>query len=225
MKIVIQCAASKNPAAGCWQNSEGRHIMFVAHPGEGLPEFNGAYAVPDSSSDQGASWRSQLLQYNAHPSGNPFNLYPAHKLYQNGAYQALVDRFGVEQVFILSAGWGLIRADFLTPQYDITFSASAEVYKRRKKTDCYSDICELAETESDPIVFLGGKDYRPLFCRLTRHIKAVKTIFYNSGTVPQAPGFELIRYPTATCTNWHYECAKALVSGSVKIAQDRRGGY
>lgn len=224
MKIVIQCAASKNPAAGFWKNGEGRRVMFVAHPGKGPPEFNGVYAVPDGSSEQGASWRSQISQYNAHPSDNPFNLYPAHKLYQNRAYQTLVDRFGVEQIFILSAGWGLIRADFLTPQYDITFSASAEAYKRRKGTDCYSDFCALAETESDPIVFLGGKDYQPLFCRLTRHIKAAKTIFYNSDTAPQATGFELIRYPTATRTNWHYECAKALVSGSVKIAPNRREG-
>jgi hypothetical protein len=40
----------------------------------------------------------------------------------------LVEKFGIEKVFILSAGWGLIRADFLTPNYDITFSGSAEAF-------------------------------------------------------------------------------------------------
>jgi hypothetical protein len=40
-----------------------------------------------------------------------------------------VDRFGLENVYVLSASWGLIRADFLTPYYDITFSSSADAYK------------------------------------------------------------------------------------------------
>ena len=61
---------------------------------------------------------------------SPFGLLPAYQLYENSTYNRLVDRFGLSNVYILSAGWGLIPADFLTPHYDITFSASADAYKR-----------------------------------------------------------------------------------------------
>ncbi|MGD1090095.1 MAG: hypothetical protein ABR955_15430 [Verrucomicrobiota bacterium] len=212
MKVVIQCAAQKNPVAGCWQDKNDKSVMFVAHPEIASSAFNGIYAAPDDFSDQDETWRTQLLKYNRNPAVNPFNLYPAYKLYQNGTYQALVMKFGIEQIYILSAGWGLIRADFLTPQYDITFSASAEAYKRRKKNDRYGDFQMLPEGINEPVIFLGGKDYLPLFCSLTHHIKVRKILFYNSGISPQVQGFDAIQYQTNTRTNWHYECAKALMS-------------
>jgi hypothetical protein len=73
----------------------------------------------------------------------------------------------VSNVYILSAGWGLIEASFLTPQYDITFSQSAEeTYIRRRTGDHYRDFCRLRKQDDD-IAFLGGKDYVSLFCSLT----------------------------------------------------------
>ncbi|BAU49572.1 hypothetical protein SVA_3024 [Sulfurifustis variabilis] len=45
----------------------------------------------------------------------------------------------VRDVFILSAGWGLIGAAFLTPVYDITFSNSADDYKRRRRRNQFDD--------------------------------------------------------------------------------------
>ena len=41
------------------------------------------------------------------------------------------------------AGWGLIPAAFLTPQYDITFTTAVRkkaAYKLRKKADRYEDF-------------------------------------------------------------------------------------
>jgi hypothetical protein len=61
-----------------------------------------------------------LQEYNALPGNNPLGLYPAWRLYENRSYEGLVDRFGVDNLYILSAGWGLISAAFLTPNYDIT---------------------------------------------------------------------------------------------------------
>ena len=55
-------------------------------------------------------------------------------------YRELVHALGAENVFILSAGWGLLSADFLTPNYDITFSATAERYKRRRVRDVISGL-------------------------------------------------------------------------------------
>jgi hypothetical protein len=54
-----------------------------------------------------------------------------------------VKQFGIENTFILSAGWGLIDATFLTPAYDITFSAKADNFVRRRKRDAFYDLCLL----------------------------------------------------------------------------------
>ena len=162
---------------------------------------------PDDLSDSGEQWRQTLLRYNEQPEGNPLGLCPAYQLYENGIYERLVDQFGVHNVYILSAGWGLIEASFLTPHYDITFSQSGERYKRRRKVDSYGDFRMLPDITDDDIVFFGGKDYLPLFCSLTDTVRGRKTVFYNSGSVPQARGCRVERFETTTRTNWHYECA------------------
>jgi hypothetical protein len=127
-----------------------------------------------------------------------------------------VEKFGVDSVFILSAGWGLIPADFLTPDYDITFTASADPWKRRRKGERYDDFCLLPD-EGDEITFLGGKEYLPLFFKLTAPLRADKTVIYNSARPPVLPsGFKAVRYETSTRTNWHYECARDLVAGRLE---------
>lgn len=78
-------------------------------------------------------------------------------------------------VYILSAGRGLIAGDFLTPYYDITFSPSArspDACKRRRKADKYRGICMLPDNTDEEVVFFGGKDYVPLFCTLTIKVKS-----------------------------------------------------
>jgi len=129
----------------------------------------------------------------------------------------LVENFGIDSVFILYAGWGLISADFVTPVYDITFSASAEPYKRRGKNERYDDFCMIPD-DGKRMMFLGGKDYLPMFCTLTAGLKGEKTIFYNSKLCPDSPSeFRLERYETTTRTNWHYDCANALIDGKIGV--------
>jgi hypothetical protein len=152
-----------------------------------------------------------LLKYNQDTEGNPFGLYSAYQLYENKTY----GRLGVRKVYILSAGWGLIAADFLTPYYDITFSQAADGYKRRRKTDRYDDFRMLPHATDEEILFFGGKDYLPLFCSLTSAVRARKTVFYNSAQRPQVTGCVLKRFDTTTPTNSHYECARAFLDGAV----------
>ena len=71
-----------------------------------------------------------------------------------------------------------------------------------------------ADTD-EQVVFLGGKDYLPLFTRLTAPVRSARTVFYNSATLPDAPDCRLVRFSTTTRTNWHYECADALVRGDL----------
>lgn len=214
MIIIIQCAASKKPDAGRLALSTGKPVVFVANPESAPPDSAHIYARPDDLSDRGKSWREVLLEYNEIAGYNPLGLYPAYQLYENRTYARLVDRFGLRKVYILSAGWGLIRADFLTPYYDITYSQSADGYKRRRKSDCYQDFCMLPVDLAEEIVFFGGKDYLPLFCSLTGRVRGKKRVFYNSARAPQAPGCALERFETKTRTNWHYECATAFLASA-----------
>lgn len=214
MIAVIQCAASKQPDPGRLTMRDGRSVLFVADPDNAPRDECVVYARPDDPSDTGVSWRAVLLAYNKKPE-NPFRLLPAWQLYDDPAYGRLVRKCGVGNVYVLSAGWGLIRADFLTPDYDITFSyvKPENRYKRRRKADSYDDFCMLPQDTRVPIVFFGGKGYLPLFESLTSSIRAPKTVFYNSAAAPEMPGYLLKRFETSRRTNWQYECAAAFVAG------------
>lgn len=219
MKIVIQCAGTKEPDAGYLTGQDGRRVLFVARP-EKAPQSDGyIYARPDDLADEdGRTWRQILTEYNRREEGNPLQLSPAYKLYKPGIYEILVKRFGVDNVYILSAGWGLIGAVFLTPMYDITFSSSAEGYKRRKKSDAYDDLCMLPGNSDDDLFFFGGKDYLALFLATTQNYAGRRIVFYNSIHQPNIPaGIELRRYETKAKTNWHYSCAKDFAVGKIRI--------
>jgi hypothetical protein len=215
MIVVIQCAARKRPGAGHLVSKAGRPVLFVAHPELAPAGDHSLYARPDDGSETEQSWRQVLEEYNANFENNPLGLYRAYRLYENSIYGRLVDRFGPEKVYILSAGWGLIRAEYLTPCYDITFSQSAEPYKRRRTADRFLDF--RPNSMNEETVFFGGKDYLPLFCSLTDGFKAKKIVFYNSIHAPHARGCLLVKYGTDRRTNWHYECADAFLEGVIRI--------
>jgi hypothetical protein len=219
MIVVIQCAAGKCPDAGRMVSRDGRPVEFVADPQAAPDDQSRVYARPDDAAYGGKSWRQLVRDYNYAHGSNPLGLYPAYQLYENSAYRRLVDRFGIQSVFILSAGWGLISADFLTPHYDITFSKNPKVpkFKRRNKSDQYDDFRLPPGHEDDHVVFLGGKDYLCQFCDLTAAIRGPRTVFYRSANPPPAPGCKLVKYETTTRTNWHYGCANAFLAGKIKV--------
>jgi hypothetical protein len=212
---VLQCAARKQEQAGHLMTRDGRRVLFVAEPAAAPVAEGVFYARPDDLTDENRSWRDQLLAYNHSPGDNPLDLLPAYRLYQNESFQKLVGALGIEKVFVLSAGWGLIAASFLTPNYDITFSAQAESYKRRRKSDHYQDLSMLANVSDEPVLFFGGKDYLPLFSDLTAALDAPRVLFFSSSAAPTVSGVHKIRYPTSTRTNWHYECVRAYLSGAL----------
>ena len=218
MIVVIQGAGSKQGTAGHLQTGDGQDVEFVAQPGA-APADGRLYARPDDPSDvTGKSWRDLLSEYNRHPGDNPNRLLPAWKLYRPKAYKLLKERWGPNRLYILSAGWGLVSASFLTPAYDITFSSSAVPFKRRKNHHEFEDYRMLPSDTTEPIVFLGGKSYVELFCNLTADAKGERTVFFV-GREPAAPGcitreFEQRRLQY---TNWHYKCADQLVEGRIQL--------
>jgi hypothetical protein len=216
MIVVIQCAGSKRANAGHLRTSDGRPVSFVARPELAPPADDRIYARPDSAAETGVSWREILKDYNANPGGNPFGLLPAFELYENPIYRALVERFGTERTYILSAGWGLIGAAFLTPSYDITFSSSAAAYSRRRKGDAFCDFRMLPD---EPAVFFGSRHYVPLFVQVTSSHTKSRTVFYSSAEPPAAPGCALVRFQTRRRTNWQYECASAFLRERISTPQ------
>ena len=212
MIIVIQCASGKQEHAGHLHTLDGREVMFVAKPEVAPASEHTLYARPDDVSDTGKPWRTVLLEYNAAPGGNPLGLLPAWQLYKNPAYRILADHVDSHRLYILSAGWGLLRADFLTPNYDITFSKgrNVEPFKRRDRREAFEDF-GLAPDIREDIVFFGGRSYIPLFCRLTADAGVHRTVFY-AGSAIEAPGCTLRRFGDPF-TNWHYQCARAYVEG------------
>ena len=217
MIVVIQCAASKKPDAGLLQRHGGQKVLFVADPENAPADTPYFYARPDDRGDTGNSWRTELLSYNDAPGNNPLGLLPAWQLYENETYELLAERYGIDHLYILSAGWGLITADFLTPRYDITFSAQADGYKRRRKKDRHDDLRMLPVDTEEPVVFFVSKEYVRLACELTKGTKGPRYLFYSSKTVPNAPGCILRKYDTRTRTNWQYECAKAFMDGRISV--------
>lgn len=214
--VVIQCAASKNrpasddPNAGRLETADGKPVLFVANPAISPLRPEVEYRRPDDIAPSGLSWREELVQYNENyrdTGANPRGLLPAWRLYKDSAYGHLVNRLGEDKVFILSAGWGLIPASFLTPDYNITFVGKG--YKRRYKKARYADLSLLPEDASHPIHFVGGRSYVFLFLRLTAETGAERVI-HHVGSPPSAPNCRFRFFKTTRRTNWHYECAMEL---------------
>lgn len=218
MIVVIQCAASKRSDAGHLVTCSGKPVEFVGSPNIAPDRSDRVYARPDDFREDGTPWRKALRTYNENPGNNPLRLCRAFELYRNETYRRLVECFNVENVYILSAGWGLIRSDFLTPHYDITFSLGVDAYKRRRKKDHYEDYRMLPQDTREEVVFFGGTAYVPLFCSLTNAIRGAKIVFFNSKNAPAASGCEMRRFQKATrSTNWHYDCANAFIDGTIRI--------
>jgi hypothetical protein len=57
----------------------------------------------------------------------------------------------------------------------------------------------------------------PLFCKLTAGLRGKRTVFYNSANTPPVQGCKLMHFHTTTRTNWHYECATAMLESAICI--------
>ena len=144
MKAVIQCCKTKAGTASFRVGAQ--RVKFVAHPTLRSEETNDFPARPDDPMpSQTMTWREHLAKYNE-TGENPLLLKPAGELYAPVGYTGYADllrHFGPANLYVLSAGWGLVRADFLLPDYDITFrSQDTPKWCVRKPADEFNDFTQ-----------------------------------------------------------------------------------
>lgn len=222
MKVVIQCAGRKRDGAGRLRDEAGAETAFVARPNLYTDEPAAFRPCrPDDTADpEAGTWRDVLARYNeryAREGANSDRLLPAGDLYSPRVYRGLVDAFGSANVYILSAGWGLVRADFLLPDYDITFSNQKKVskYARRGQRDNapwrdFNQLRDAGLTPDETVHFFGGRDYLPLYYRLADALPGRKVIHHKTDT-PRRAGYEYEAYTGPANTNWHYPAAEAFI--------------
>ena len=214
MKIVIQCASKKLPDAGRMKNKDGKAVSLVAKL---TPTSTGICVLPDAPVDStGVTWRQQLLDYNANyceTGENPLGLVPAASLYTPPAYAQLRRHFEPKDIFILSAGWGLVRGDFLLPDYDITFSKNPNVAKesRRSARDKdWHDFNQLTQADigGESLHFFGSVEYLKLFYQLLNRLDVGPSeqvvIHHKVNTAPRS-GYRYEQYMGDVSTNWQYK--------------------
>ena len=215
--VIVQGGEEKAADAGHMVLPDGRRVVFVAEPGVAPSDPDIAYRRPDDRADGIQTFRDALVAYNATPDDNPLGLLPASRLYEDDAYRALAEGVGAENVFILSAGWGLIESDFLTPSYDITFSNGVATYKRRRPRDSYNDFRRLPSEGVNRLVFAGGPDYIPLFLELTEGTEAQRVVYHHASRVPLAADAEFVPVESDDANDWHLQWARDYADGKVTL--------
>ncbi|HDD43892.1 MAG TPA: hypothetical protein ENG63_03400, partial [Candidatus Desulfofervidus auxilii] len=79
------------------------------------------FVHPDDIYKNNLTYRKVLMEYNKRQKNeNSYNLCSALDLYWHPIYRKLKEIADYKEIFvyILSAGWGLVRGDFLLPYYD-----------------------------------------------------------------------------------------------------------
>ena len=216
MKIIISCCDRKNGEPFI---HNGEMINFVSNVDQVVSD-DGIYVHPDDLvPNEDFTWRDLVsLQ------GLNNNLQPAHELYSPPIYNSLFQHYG-NDLFIFSAGWGIIKADFRLPKYNITFSNNnVPNYAIRNNGGIFHDFNHLdGIAENEQILLIAGMDYVIPFCQLTENLPNEKIIIYknqnllNNIQYLNNGNFQFQHYQTNRCTNWHYEFAQRIINNEIEI--------
>ena len=221
MIIVMACAGRKHNAGRFALRRQFVH--FAAHPETYIDFHDGVFAAPDDTAEDGQSWREKLAAYNQTPQDNLLGFLPAGELYRPPVYAELAAHVGADKLYILSAGWGLVRSDFLLPDYNITFSPHADRGVRRFRTDeQWCDFMQLPTDIIEPVICFGSRAYIRFFTRLTSSIAAPRHAFRrvavgDEGEAKMLGGVRIYDYGTDRRTNWHHACARDFMNGEIGI--------
>jgi hypothetical protein len=202
-KVVMICSSRKKDST----LDEFPKIKFTVK-GNFKNEFHPDSFTPNSYK----SWRKYLEEHQ-----NDKNLLMTYKLYSRKEYRCLYEKFQ-NSLYILSAGWGLVGAEFKLPNYDITFSSKSGASNKRDKTTNFKDFNQLNISDNEDVVFIGTPNYVPLFIQLTKNLSNRKIIYWKSKSLKKIKvndTFEYCYFPNGTNRNWYYELANAIGCGII----------
>jgi len=206
---IIKFRAISNPTANEYSPDE---IISKTHLNElnNLMRFNLVI---------GSTWRD--LIYKNSKKGNPLKLSKAYELYKEKLYGDLYTRFG-DRLYILSAGWGLVRSDMPLPKYDITFKSNNKIPINtiRKSQSRYKDFNHLNQNIED-IIFIGTPGYLKLFYELTEPLICRKIVFWKGQNTLKIPlpnnSFELRSFESNNNRIWYKFLAKNVIEVGCEI--------
>jgi len=216
-QIVIPCAKDKKMSAPSFTLS-GNPIDFVANP---KPKTNERRPWDPIIQGNPRTWVHCVADYNNNglrlnqsdtQAGVGINghgpLWCAGTLYKPvtnlTVYGQLIQALGFANVFILSAGWGLIRSDVRIPPYDVTFSKNNRVSSRAKikvSARCRNRYLLDQPSNAGCKIFVGKQ-----YAVFLNHI-------WQSRPTPQIRQCKMR-------TNWYYAAAIQSVQGYGPVASN-----
>jgi len=239
--VIIQCAGRKNQGFWTWR---GQKLVFVANKAKYLISHPSSDCVPCEPDDlvsgsDDLTWRRLLLEYYQTKCRSPViqdadELVQAWQLYTHPIYRSLAEgrKCSRASMFILSAGWGLVNADYRLPPYNITFSRApgTPAYARIGAAELWSKVQQLCGNPLIDVVdrnttihFFGGEQYRSLLYYYMDTVSGTKVVYHIGDIRPressQRPhGYVFTQYTPKNPelrTNWHYECARRFIEGGL----------
>lgn len=214
MKIVFPCSSKKNKIPFIHNNKE---ICFASQSVPGTEKK--IFATPDEViRNENITWRDLISKQE-----NRNDLTKAYKLYKHEIYKKLYERFK-NDLYIFSAGWGIVSAEFMLPNYDITFSDGKNIpdYAKRNKEFQFNDFNHLSGIDKNEIIiFIGLGKYLNSFLRLVGDLPNKKVVFYKDkmfnacaekGTTKS---IQFKRFEGGSNRKWHYLCAEDLINNNL----------
>ncbi len=223
MIIVIQCANRKVPnAATLTLNGEAVH--FVAQPQNEHMDKRPWDQIPGSDK----TWIDCVMAYNEAGSTMPDEyiklnigtedgrqLMPCGNLYEHPVYRELTTTRGLKNVYILSAGWGLVRADKFLPNYNVTFSQLGDIRVRISVAERlqYASISDEIP-DNDQINLFISRAYAPYWSYLYQGAPQRTILHWRLGQeLPKGKYGTVIKHDCGDqVTNWQYTAARQHIS-------------
>jgi len=224
MIVVIQCAGRKVPNAPTL-TLNGNAVHFVAQPQDEQLDKR----PWDQISGSNKTWTDCVKAYNEAGGAMPGEyiklnigteenrqLMQCGNLYKPPVYGELMSACGLRNVYILSAGWGLVRADKFIPKYDVTFSQLGDISVRIAATDrlqCASLSDEIPD--NGEINLFISRVYAPYWSRLYRGAGQRTVLHWRLGQeLPDGQYGTVIKHDCGKQgTNWQYTAARQFISG------------
>lgn len=211
MIAIIQCSGSKY-CTGHFTTASNNPVSFCNtnpfHP------QRTCYYPWDISDMPPHTWIDRVHTYNG-AGGNSHAFLPAISLYKPKIYrdlEAWIKKSSANrEVYILSAGWGLVRSSFLLPCYDLTFAKGSARIKGEGHFPRL--LCHIKNNPQDVHVFITPNYYALFGYFAKKACISDCTLYFRPSKSNESPKIsefkgEYCSFSTSRRTNWHESAAR-----------------